>query len=169
MCIDTQIETPQTPAGRPPPAAATPSGQATLTQPRRSGEAFRRDAPTLLCYGAIGVYAFWLYAYGPALALLQTELHFSYTVLGVYSALWSAGAALTGACFARLARRLPRAPLLWASAVGTVAGAALFAAARTVAADHARRRHPRLRRHDPAHLPPRPSCPTGTARAATAR
>ena len=99
---------------------ATGSGQATLTRPRLGGEAFRRDAPTLLCYGAIAVYAFWLYAYGPELALLQTELHFSYTVLGVYSALWSAGAALTGICFARLARRLPRAPLLWSSAAGTV-------------------------------------------------
>jgi len=112
---------------------ATPSRQTTLTQPLRGGEAFRRDAPTLLCYGAIAVYAFWLYAYGPELALLQNELHFSYTVLGVYSALWSAGAALTGICFARLARRLPRAPLLWASAAGTVAGAALFGTARTVA------------------------------------
>jgi hypothetical protein len=109
-------------------AEARPPGQ---VLPR--GDAFRRDAPTLLCYGAISVYAFWLYAYGPALALLQTELHFSYTVLGVYSALWSAGAVVTGACFARLARRLPRAPLLWSAAAGAVAGAGLFAAARTVA------------------------------------
>ena len=93
------------PARPPRTAEARPPGQAL---PR--GDAFRRDAPTLLCYGAISVYAFWLYAYGPALALLQTELHFSYTVLGVYSALWSAGAVVTGACFARLARRLPRAP-----------------------------------------------------------
>ena len=116
------------PARRPRTAEARPPG---TVLPR--GEAFRRDAPTLLCYGAISVYAFWLYAYGPALALLQTELHFSYTVLGVYSALWSVGAVLTGACFARLARRLPRAPLLWSSAAGAVAGAALFAAARTVA------------------------------------
>jgi MFS family permease len=116
------------PARRPRTAEARPPG---TVLPR--GDAFRRDAPTLLCYGAISVYAFWLYAYGPALALLQTELHFSYTVLGVYAALWSAGAVLTGACFARLARRLPRAPLLWASATGAVAGAALFAVARTVA------------------------------------
>ena len=115
-------------ASRPRTAEARPPG---TVLPR--GEDFRRDAPTLLCYGAISVYAFWLYAYGPALALLQTELHFSYTVLGVYAALWSVGAVLTGACFARLARRLPRAPLLWASATGAVAGAALFAVARTVA------------------------------------
>ena len=96
-------------------------------------EAFGRDAPTLLSYAALAGYAFWLYAFGPALALLQTELHFSYTMLGVYSALWSAGAALAGLSFAGLARRLPRAALLWYSAAGAAAGAGLFAAARTVA------------------------------------
>src|SRR6185369_17228578 len=87
-------------ASRPRTAEARPGGQ---VSPR--GQDFRRDAPTLLCYGAISVYAFWLYAYGPALTLLRTELHFSYTVLGVYSALWSVGAVVTGASFARLARR----------------------------------------------------------------
>src|SRR6185437_6543879 len=115
-------------ASRPRTAEARPGGQ---VSPR--GQDFRRDAPTLLCYGAISVYAFWLYAYGPALTLLRTELDFSYTVLGVYSALWSVGAVVTGASFARLARRLPRAALLWYSAAGAVVGAALFAAARTVA------------------------------------
>lgn len=96
------------------------------------GEAFR-DGPTMLCYGALASFAFWLYAYGPALALLRAELHFSYTVLGVYSALWSAGAALAGLSFAPVARRLPRAPLLWFSAAGMTAGAGLFTAARTIA------------------------------------
>jgi MFS family permease len=92
-----------------------------------------RDAPTLLCYGALAGYAFWLYAYGPALALLRSELHFSYTLLGVYSALWSAGAALTGVSFTAAARRLPRPVLLWSSAAGTTAGAGLFTAAHTIA------------------------------------
>ena len=95
------------------------------------GETFR-DAPTLLCYGALAGYAYWLYAYGPALALLRSELHFSYAVLGVYSAIWSVGAALAGVSFAPVARRLPRAPLLWTSAAGATAGIALFTAARTV-------------------------------------
>jgi len=112
-------------------------GQSLKSQPRRnrgpSQPPFRRDAPTLLCYGALAGYAFWLYAFGPALALLRAELHFSYTLLGVYSALWSAGAALTGVSFARLARRLPRAALLWYPAAGATAGAVLFAAAHTVA------------------------------------
>jgi MFS family permease len=98
---------------------------------RGQGEAFR-DAPTLLCYGALAGYAFWLYAYGPALALLQAELRFSDTMLGVYSALWSAGAVLAGVSFASAARRLPRAAVLWSSAAGATAGAGLFTAARTV-------------------------------------
>jgi MFS family permease len=97
------------------------------------GEAFSRDAPTLLCYAALAAYAFWLYAFGPALALLQGELHFSYTLLGVYSALWAAGAALAGLGFSAAARRLPRSALLWCSAAAATAGAGLFAAARTVA------------------------------------
>jgi MFS family permease len=92
-----------------------------------------RDAPTLLSYAALASYAFWLYAFGPALALLQAELHFSYTMLGLYSALWPAGAAIAGMTFAAFARRLPRAALLWSSAAGTAVGAALFAASRDVA------------------------------------
>ena len=102
------------------------------TKPVR-GEVFHRDAPTLLCYGALAGYAFWLYAFGPALALLRAELHFSYTMLGVYSALWSAGAVLVGASFAGLARRLPRAALLWYSAAGATVGAVLFAVTHTIA------------------------------------
>src|SRR6201995_615575 len=108
-------------ASRPRTAEARPPG---TVSPR--GEDFRRDAPTLLCYGAISVYAFWLYAYGPALALLRTDLHFSSTPRGVSTALWSAGAVLTGVCFARPARPLPRAGLLWYSGAAAVAGAALF-------------------------------------------
>ena len=94
---------------------------------------FRRDAPTLLSYAALAGYAFWLYAFGPALALLRAELRFSYTLLGVYSALWAAGAALAGVTFAALARRLPRAALLWCSAAGATVGAGLFAAFHAVA------------------------------------
>ena len=103
---------------------------------RRPGDAHAekfRDATTLLSYGALAGYAFWLYAYGPALALLRAELHFSYGVLGVYSALWAAGAALAGMSFAPVARRLPRSALLWSSAAGATAGAGLFTAAHTIA------------------------------------
>ncbi len=90
-----------------------------------------RDGTTWLCYGTISAYAFWIYAFGPALALLRTELHFSYTMLGVYSALWSGGAAVAGLVFTPAARRLSRAALMWSSALGGIAGVSLFVAARS--------------------------------------
>ena len=114
------------------PAAPGPRHSSPAPGPRAAdearGEAFRRDAPTLLCYGALAAYAFWLYAFGPALALLRAELHLSYAMVGVYSALWSGGALLAGATFAAAARRLSRAGLLWCSAAAATAGAGLFTA-----------------------------------------
>jgi MFS family permease len=94
---------------------------------------FTRDGSTLLSYGVLAAYAFWLYAFGPALALLRAELHFSYTLIGVYSALWSGGAALAGLVFAWLARRLGRHATLWWGASGASAAALLFAFAPAVA------------------------------------
>ena len=64
------------------------------------GEAFRRDTPTLLCYAVLAGFAFWRYAFGLAPALLRAEMHFSYTLVGVYSALWSFGTVLVGVSFA---------------------------------------------------------------------
>lgn len=93
---------------------------------------FVRDAPTVLSYAVLGCYTFWLYAFGPSLTLLRDELKFSYTLLSVYSVLWSLGAALAGAGFAWAARRLPRSVLLWGSALATVAAAALFTLGRGV-------------------------------------
>ncbi|MGY1786601.1 MFS transporter [Geodermatophilus sp. SYSU D00698] len=96
-------------------------------------DGFVRDAPTVLAYAVLGCFTGWLYAFGPALSLLREELHFSYTLLGVYSVLWSGGAALAGAGFAVVARRLSRSALLWSSALGTAAGAALFTLGRGLA------------------------------------
>ncbi|MBO0900987.1 MFS transporter [Cellulomonas sp. zg-ZUI222] len=87
---------------------------------------FVRDAPTLLAYAALGCYTFWLYAFGPAVTVLRAELGFSYSVLGLYSVLWSVGAAAAGAGFAWVAPRVTRRALLWCSALGAVLAAALF-------------------------------------------
>jgi len=98
----------------------------TGNQKRPETDSFVRDAPTVLSYAALGCYSFWLYSFGPAVTLLREELTFSYTLLGIYSVLWSVGAALAGAGFAWVARRLARGVLFWCSALATVAGAALF-------------------------------------------
>lgn len=87
---------------------------------------FVRDGATVLSYAALGCYTFWLYAFGPAVTLLRDELGFSYTLLGLYSVLWSAGAALAGLGFAFLARRLTRRAHLWFSVLACALGAALF-------------------------------------------
>jgi MFS family permease len=92
----------------------------------RTMSEFRRDAPTRLSYAALMCFAFWVYGYGPALALLRDELHFSYAVLGLYSAIWSVGTVLTGLTFAWLARRLSRPTLLRASTLVAGCGAGLF-------------------------------------------
>lgn len=94
--------------------------------PAGAGDPFVRDAPTVVAYGTLASFTFWLYAFGPALTLLREELRFSYTVLGLYPVLWSGGAALAGAGFAVAARHLSRGALLWGSALVTVAGAGLF-------------------------------------------
>jgi hypothetical protein len=65
-----------------------------------------RDRPTLLSYGALGAYSFWLYAFGPAVALLRSELGLSYTMVGVYSAAWSLGAVIAGTGYAPLTGRV---------------------------------------------------------------
>ncbi|WP_167735950.1 MFS transporter [Nocardioides sp. 503] len=95
---------------------------------------FVRGAPTVLSYAALLCFAFWVYGYGPALSLLRDELHFSYTTLGVYTAAWSSGTVVTGLLFAPLARRVPRATLLWGSSLLAVAGLALFVLGSGVAA-----------------------------------
>ncbi len=96
-------------------------------------DAFVRDGVTVLSYGAIGGYAFWLYAFGQALALLRAELNFSYAIVGVYSAVWAAGAAVVGLTFAWACRSVGRRSVLWWSALGAVAGAALFTTTEAVA------------------------------------
>src|SRR4051812_16907255 len=115
-------------------AATTATRPSEGAPPGRDTERFVRDAPTVLSYAALVCFAFWNYGYGPALALLRGELHFSYTLLGVYSATWAAGAAVTGITFPWLARRLPRPTLLWGSAAVASSGAALFTTGSGVAA-----------------------------------
>jgi hypothetical protein len=99
----------------------------------RDDKVFRRDAPTLLCYAALAGFAFWRYAFGVAPALLRAELHFSYTLVGVYSALWAVGAVIVGVSFGAMARRLSRSVLLWGSSACAGVGAGLFIATQSVA------------------------------------
>ena len=93
-----------------------------------------RERPILLGYAIQGAYSFWLYAFGPAVALLRRDLGFSYAVIGGYSAAWAAGSVIAGAIFVRLASGASHSRLLWATAAATTVGAAVFTLADNVAA-----------------------------------
>jgi MFS family permease len=93
---------------------------------------FVRDRLTMLSYSALGAYTFWLFAFGPALALMRDELRFSYTVISIYSAMWAAGSVAAGAGFAALTARVGRRSVLWRSALMVTGGAAIFTTTRTV-------------------------------------
>lgn len=95
-------------------------------------EADRRRV-TVLTYGALGCYAYCLYALGPILALLRRDLHLSYTTTSLHSSLWACGTIVTGFTYDRLARRLGRRALLWAAAVVSAAGALMFVGGYAVA------------------------------------
>ncbi len=95
-----------------------------------TGPASRLDRRrvTALSFGALGAYAYCLYALGPALALLRADLHVSYTLLSLHTSLWAVGTIVTGLSYDRLTRRNGRHLVFWASAAGTVVGALLFVA-----------------------------------------
>jgi MFS family permease len=111
------------------------NGPATVPQLLRDppSAAFERDRPTLLSYSAIGVFAFDLYAFGPALALLRPELHLSYAMVGVHSAAWASGTIAASAGYSRAVRLVGRHRLFWWSSLGLAAGSAVFALAYVVA------------------------------------
>lgn len=102
-------------------------------EPPTAADPFVRDGPTVVSYGALGAYAFCLYAFGPALALLRSELHFSYTLISIHTSLWAAGAVLVGLTFAWSCRQVGRRLVFWWSALGTALGAALLAVAHVAA------------------------------------
>ncbi len=82
----------------------------------------------MVSYAALACFTFWLYAFGPVLSLLRAERGFSYTVLGLHTAAWSAGTIVVGLLFPAAARRLSRGALLWSSAALASAGAVLVVA-----------------------------------------
>lgn len=98
-----------------------------MAESAAGGDRFVRDRATTLSYAVIGYYAFYLYSSGPAVALLRSELHLSYTVTSLSSALWAGAAILSGLSFPWIAHRVPRRTLLWRSMAGIAIGSALLA------------------------------------------
>jgi MFS family permease len=93
---------------------------------------FTRDRVTVLSYASLGTYAYCLYGLGPLLVLLRNDLNLSYALMSLHSAVFAAGALVTGASFSALCKRIGRRRLFWISAAGTATGAITLMVATTV-------------------------------------
>jgi MFS family permease len=112
------------------------STEPTSTEPRTATKRalpFVRGGTTTMAYGAVGVFAFDLYAFGPALALLRPELHLSYGMIGVHSAVFSGGVIMASLLYRPAVRAFGRRRVFWGAALGMALGSVIFALAYVVA------------------------------------
>lgn len=102
---------------------AGPGVRGTVAPPQ-----LHRDRMTRLVYAQLGVYAFFLYAFSPAVSLLREEQDVSRAVSGLHVTALAVGSVVAGLVSDRGALRLGRATMLRAGMVGTCVGGALFCA-----------------------------------------
>lgn len=72
-----------------------------------------RDRLTWLTYAQLGVYGYFLYGFGPSVALLRDEQGFSRTVAGLHGTALAVGALTSALIVAPLVHRLGRGPVIW--------------------------------------------------------
>lgn len=95
---------------------------------------FKRDKVSVFAYLTLSIYAFDLYIFGPVLALLQSRLDMSYATISIASALWAAGATISGISFTFLVNKLGRYLLLWICVAFTGFGSILLGQAYSLVA-----------------------------------
>lgn len=72
-----------------------------------------RDALTWLTYAQLSAYAYFLYGFGPSVALLREEQDFSRALAGLHGTALAVGALASALVVARLVRRFGRGPVIW--------------------------------------------------------
>ncbi len=88
-----------------------------------------RDSVTWLTYGQLAIYAYFLYTFSPAIALLRDEQHVSSGVAGLHGMAMAVGSLISGSLFPVFARRIGRGRATWVGLGGlaaSVAGLCLF-------------------------------------------
>ncbi len=75
----------------------------------------RRDPVTWLIYVQLGLYAYFLYGFGPVLSFLRDEQGTSNALASLHSAALAAGAMVGGALFPIATRRYSRSAVMWGS------------------------------------------------------
>lgn len=77
-----------------------------------------RDRTTWLIYAQLGVWAYFLYGFGPVVPLLRDEQHLSRTVAGLHGTAFAVGGLIGGAILPWVVRRVGRQVLIWAGMAG---------------------------------------------------
>ena len=92
---------------------------------------FRRDRLTILTYGLLAFYSYYINGFGPITPFLKDELSLSYTVSSLHYTAFAAGILGAGLGGPALVRRIGRVPALWTGAGGLSLGAVLLVLGRT--------------------------------------
>jgi fucose permease len=93
-----------------------------VSQPR-----LERDDVTRAAYLMLGLWAFLLYAIGPALPDLREQLDVSRAAVSLHTTVIACGAILIGVVGDRVVRRLGRRRAFWSAATGIALGAVVLA------------------------------------------
>ena len=72
-----------------------------------------RDARTRLTYAQLGAFGYFIYGFGPAVALLRDEQGFSRTVAGLHGTALAVGGLIASLVVAELSARLGRTRMIW--------------------------------------------------------
>ena len=94
-------------------------------------QTFRRDRLTILTYGLLAFYSYYINGFGPITPFLKDELSLSYTVSSLHYTAFAAGILGAGLGGPALVRRIGRVPALWTGAGGLSLGAVLLVLGRT--------------------------------------
>jgi predicted MFS family arabinose efflux permease len=83
-----------------------------VPEARTSGPAVVRDRTTWLAYVHIGLFGYFLYAFGPSIALLRDDQGYSRTVASLHGSSMALGAVVMGLLAVHVVRRVGRGPFL---------------------------------------------------------
>ncbi len=98
-----------------------------MTGDRRPvGPSVVRDRTTWLAYFHIGLFGYFLYAFGPSIALLRDEQGYTRTVASLHGTAMAAGSVLVGFLGVQVVRRLGRGPMLRLGSVTLAAGILVY-------------------------------------------
>lgn len=86
-----------------------------------------RDGLTWLTYGQLGLWAWFMYAFGATVALLRDDQGTSRAVSGIHGSLLAVSGIIAGAAASHLIDRLGRGRVLRLSSFGAAVGAATYA------------------------------------------